>query len=224
MATTERFLPYEAAATLLASYEVPLAPSRLVNSPAEAGAAADRLGFPLAVKVLSPQLSHKSDAGLVRLGLRSAGEVQAVSAELLAGFGSQRFEGLLVQKMVTGGLEMIVGASNDPQFGPVIALGSGGVLVELLDDVVLRLPPLTGQQAADMVRATRSWPLLRGYRGSPPADAPALAQLLVNLSRLAVEQARWLVSLDLNPVMVLPQGQGVMAVDLRMVVRHDDDL
>jgi len=123
-----------------------------------------------------------------------------------------------VSRYVGNTLEMIIGLQTDPQFGPVIALGSGGTLVELLDDVVLRLAPFTSRQATAMIQETRSWPLLQGFRQHPPADITALATLLVNIARLAIDQAGQVVSLDLNPVIVLPQGAQV--VDWR-VIRRD---
>lgn len=217
MASSERMMPYRQAADLLQAYGVPLAAGELVGSPSLAAEAAARLGFPVALKAVAPALTHKSDAGLVRLNLASQAEVQRAGQAMLAAVAGHECEGLLVQQMVTGGVEMIVGVTNDPQFGPVLALGSGGLLVELLDDVVLRLPPLTLAEAAAMVRETRSWPLLRGYRGRSPADVDALARLLVDVGRLAAQARDRVLGLDLNPVMVLPQGQGVQVVDLRVV-------
>ena len=120
--------------------------------------------------------------------------------------------------MLAPGVEMIVGVHEDPQFGPMIALGSGGVLVELLDDVVLRLPPLTMRQAFSMIQETKAWRLLQGFRQYLPADVKALAQLLVNVSHLTVSQDGRICGLDLNPVIVLPEGQGVGVVDLRIEV------
>ena len=214
---TDRLLPYQQAVALLKQYDIPLAPGCLVSAPAEAIAAAESFGLPVALKAISPGLTHKSDAGLVHLNLTTPAEVETAARMLLAA-APHDLEGLLVQRMVSTGIEMMVGLTRDPQFGPVIALGSGGVLVELLDDVVLRLPPITHIQAAGMIQETRSWKLFQGFRGRPPADGAALAQLLIKTSNLAVEQAGRIVSLDLNPVMVLPAGQGVQVVDLRIVV------
>ncbi len=116
-------------------------------------------------------------------------------------------------------VEVILGIHSDLQFGPVIALGAGGVLVELVDDLILRLPPLTRHEAAAMLRQTRVWRLLQGFRNHPPADVMALEQLLVNISRLICEQADRIVTLDLNPVLVLPLGHGVRVADARLVAR-----
>ena len=219
--TESRILPYAQAEQLLRRYEVPLAPAQLVQSPPEAADAARALGFPVALKAISAQATHKSDAGLLRLQLDDAGAVAAAAAELLEasralGLG---LEGLLVQVMAAQAVEMIAGIAWDEQFGPVLALGSGGILVELVDDAVLRLPPLTAAHARRMAAQTRSWPLLQGYRGRPAGDVAALAQLMVNLSHLAQGEAARLLSVDLNPVIVLPEGQGVQVVDVRVAVR-----
>ncbi len=228
-----KMMGYMETAVLLQQYNIPLPSFRLVQTVAEAFAAAESLGFPVALKAVSPDLSHKSDRGLVKLGLDTAVAVEK-AAKALMEIGDWRLaddnlqspisnlpllEGLLVQKMSPPGVEMIVGIHHDPQFGPVAALGSGGVLVELLDDAVLRLPPLTHQQAKGMIAASKSYRLLQGYRHYPPADMPALAELLVNISRLAAAEDGRIASLDLNPVIVLPEGRGVGAVDVRLEIR-----
>ena len=218
MPAHEQMLPYLEAAQILSSYDVPLAEAHLVQSAGEAAAAAEALGFPVALKAISPELTHKSDAGLVRLNLQTAAAVAAAGSEMIA--RTEALEGLLVQRMIAGGVEVIIGIHTDPQFGPVIALGAGGVLVELLEDVSLRLPPLTQREAAAMVRETRVWRLLQGFRDRAPADVVALEQLLVSISNLVGEQGERIVALDLNPVMVLPAGQGVRVVDLRLTGRH----
>ena len=219
-------VPYRQAEALLRRYNVPLAAARLVQSPHDAVAAAAEIGGPVALKAISTQVTHKSDAGLLRLGLDGDEAVAAAARQLLdvassADPDARSLEGLLVQAMAPPAVEMIAGISQDAQFGPVLALGSGGILVELLDDVALRLPPLSLAQARRMITATRSWPLLQGFRGQPPRDVAALAELMVNLSRLAQAESQRLLSLDLNPVMVLPRGKGVQVVDMRLAVRPD---
>jgi len=197
-----------------------MARTRLAQTATEAAQAAETLGFPVALKALSPELTHKSDAGLVRLNLSTAEEVRAAAGVLIQRTAGHLLEGILVQAMVPGSIEIIVGVTTDPQFGPVIAFGPGGTLVELLDDVVLRLPPLTARQAREMLRDASVWRLLQGFRGHPPADVAALTRLLVNTSRLAEEQAGHVISLDLNPVIVLPHGEGVAVVDFRVFVQE----
>lgn len=212
-------LSYAAIQDLLRRYHLPLAPARIAYDPQQAATEAETVGFPVALKAQAPDFSHKSDTGLVRLNLPTPEAVFAAATELLARLGDTPTEGLLVQRMITGGVETIVGISTDPQFGPVLAFGPGGVLVELLDDVALRLPPLTPAQALDMIRATKAGPLLQGFRGQPPADIAALTDLLVNLSHLACEHADTIYSLDFNPVIILPAGQGAHIVDARAFVR-----
>ncbi|MDX1416155.1 MAG: acetate--CoA ligase family protein, partial [Candidatus Promineifilaceae bacterium] len=223
-------MPYLEAVNLLASYGIELPPANLVDTPGAAVEAAEQLGYPVVVKAISPDLSHKSDQGLLRLDLASPESVRLAASELLsarewtatpslASGNEQRpqhLEGLLVQKMLPAGVEMIVGVHNDPQFGLLIALGSGGIWVELLDDLQFRLPPLNQRQAMTLIQETRSWTLLQGFRHFAPADISALAQLLVNVSRLTMSESARIVGLDLNPVIVLPEGQGVGIVDLRL--------
>ena len=225
MNTESLMMSYVEASALLEKYGIELAPARLVNTVTStvlsagvsAAAAADELGYPVALKAISPELTHKSDSGLVLLGLGTAVSVQSAANKLLAETDGVTLDGLLVQKMVPMGVEMIIGVHTDPQFGPVIALGSGGVLVELLADAVLRLPPITMQQAMDMIQQTKAWKLLQGYRHYLPADVDALARLLVQVSQMVVGENGRIASLDLNPVIVLPKGQGVGVVDLRVV-------
>ena len=121
-----------------------------------------------------------------------------------------------MQEMVFGGVELIAGITRDPQFGPLLMVGSGGILVELLEDVALAVPPLTRAQALELMRQTQAWKLLGGFRGRPAGDTAALLELVCNLSRLALEQASQVASLDLNPVIVLPAGRGVKVVDARV--------
>jgi acyl-CoA synthetase (NDP forming) len=153
----------------------------------------------------------------VRLGLAGAGQVRPAAEEMAArvataGYALERF---LVQRMVPGGVELLVGVVNDPSFGPVVALGAGGVAVELLKDVSVRLTPLTDRDAAEMVRSLATFPLLEGYRGAPAADAAALEDLLLRVGALA-EAHPEVAELDLNPVKALPDG--VVVVDARVRV------
>lgn len=217
----ERLLGYQETEALLAGYGIHLAPACLVASPGEAVEAARELGFPVALKLISPEQTHKSDSGLVLLNLKDPAAVSAGVFNLLDKAAGLPVEGILVQVMARPGVETLVGISQDFQFGPVVAFGPGGTLVELLDEVSLRLPPLSAWCAERMVADTRLWKLLQGYRGAPPADIPRLVELLVNVSRLADEHRADLVSLDLNPVIVLPAGQGVVLVDARAVVRRE---
>ncbi len=212
---------YLEATQLLQSYGVELPPFRLVRSAEAAVQAADALGYPVAVKAISAEMSHKSDRGLVKLGLNSADAVHTASRTLLTAVDwttDATLEGLLVQKMASTGVEVIVGLQHDAQFGPIIALGAGGILVELLDDVVLRMPPISHAQAGQMLSESKTQCLLAGYRNHPPSDQLALQQLLVNLSALALDANNRIASIDLNPVIVHPIGQGISIVDVRIAL------
>lgn len=212
-------LDYHRSIRLLESYGVPLVRMRLVASGEAATAVAAEIGFPVALKAISPAFSHKSDSGLVCLGLETEAQVTEAAARLTMRLGEAALEGFLIQEMVFGGVEAIAGIISDPQFGPLVLFGAGGVLTELLEDCALLLPPLNANQAATLILETRFGRLLRGFRHITPADLDALQDLLVRLGHLAVEQGSWLESLDLNPVIVLPAKRGVKVVDFRVFPR-----
>jgi len=194
-----------------------------VQSADAAVGAAQRLGYPVALKVDSPDILHKTEAGVVRLGLRDADEVRKAYGQIMAnasGYApNASIAGVLVQEMVTGGVEVIVGISYDAQLGPMLLFGSGGVMVEVYNDVALRRCPITRSEALDMVAEVKGAKLLRGFRGQPPADTDALADTLVRVSHLAAQLEGQLAELDINPLMVLPAGQGVKAVDALVVLQ-----
>ncbi len=214
-----RLLRYAESEQLLAAYGIRLAPARVVKTALEAAAAAPALNGPVAVKLLSPAHSHKSDAGLLRLGLTEPPAVEAAARDLLARAGGAPVEGILVQRMAPPGVEALVGVEMDAQFGPALACGPGGVLVELLDEVALGLGLLDQREARALIERTRLGRLLAGVRGRPAAHAQALIELLMALSRLAVENEQSahggaLVSLDMNPVIV--HEKGLSLVDVRI--------
>ena len=212
-----RWLAPEEVARLLACYGVPIAEWRLAGSPEEAGAAADELGGPVALKAVAPRLVHKTEAHAVRLHLTGADQVRAAAADMAAAVAAEGYtvDGFLVQRMVGEGVELLVGVVNDASFGPVIACGAGGTAVELLKDVAVRITPLTDLDAAEMVRSLATYPLLDGYRGAARADVAALEDLLLRVSAL-VEAHPTIAELDCNPVKVLPDG--VVVVDARVRV------
>ena len=187
------------------------------TTPADAVATAERLGYPLVAKAISPDVLHKSDIGGVILGLNSAAAV-ATAVDTLVERLQQvqaRLDGILLQRQVAGGLEALVGVTTDPTFGPLVVCGLGGTLVEVLHDVAFRLPPVSDLDAAEMLATLRASRLLDGYRGAPPADRAALMAVILRVSAL-VESIPELRELDLNPVKVLPPGQGAIVVDGRM--------
>lgn len=202
---------------LLRCYGISLVAQRFALTPEEAGEWAERFGGPVALKVVAPGVVHKTEVGGVLLDLRGRLEVERAAREMLARVSSagHRVEGFVVQEMAPPGLEMIVGVASDRHFGPVVACGAGGVLVELLRDVSLRLAPLTRTDASEMVRELRTFPLLQGYRGSPPCDVEALEDLLVRVGALA-DDIPQVVELDLNPVRVYRQGLRVLDARVRV--------
>jgi acetyltransferase len=220
-ATSSGVLPATAAFELLQRYGIPSVASIMTHSPEQAREAAERLGFPVAVKVESSQISHKSDAGGVALSLADATQVREAFARITQQVKTRapeaRIDGILVQSMAGSGVEMILGIKRDPMFGPVVLCGLGGLFVEILNDVVLGIPPLSKAQAREMLARLRGARILEGARGNPPADREALADAIVNLSHLALDLSDRLESLDINPVIV--QSNGVAAVDALIQIR-----
>ena len=180
-------------------------------------AAADRLGYPVVAKICSPDIAHKTEIGGVAVNLKDAQAVRAATDAILARAKAKapdaRIEGVLIAPMVQGGVETIVGVTRDPVLGPVVMFGLGGIFVEVLKDVTFRAAPFDVTEAHRMIREIRGFPLLEGVRGAEPADIDALARLLSDLSRFAAAHRDGVIDIDLNPVRVLPQGQGVIALD-----------
>ena len=202
---------------VLAEYGVPVTQETLATSVEEASAIARGIGYPVAIKVQSPDISHKTEANAVRLGITDDAALRAAYAEVLANArsyrGDARIEGVLVQEMVNGGIEAILGITNDPLFGPAVMFGLGGIFAEVLKDVAFRLAPVTISVAHEMIAEIKGYPVLAGARGKPPADVDALAQAIVNLSALAVDLEGELAELDINPLFVMERGKGVKAAD-----------
>ena len=202
---------------LIAAFGVPTTREERVADADAAVAAAEGIGYPVVLKVDSADILHKTEAGAIRLGLRSRDEVRLAFGEVTENArrhdSSAEIDGAVVQEMVSGGVETIVGLSYDSQLGPVLLFGIGGVMVEVYNDVSLRLCPITRGDALEMVDELRGARLLQGFRGSPAADIDALTDVLVKVSQMAVHLEGRLSELDINPLMVLPEGQGVVAAD-----------
>ena len=202
---------------LIAAWGLPITKEATATTAAEAVTAAESIGYPVALKVDSPDILHKTEAGVIRLGLSNAEQVRVAYNEVMSNAAQAApggaINGVLVQEMVSGGVEVIVGVSYDAQLGPVLLFGTGGVMVEVYNDVALRLCPITRPEAVDMINQVKGSQLLKGFRGSPVADVDALADALVQISHLAVNLEGTLSELDINPLMVLPQGQGIRAAD-----------
>lgn len=207
---------------LLALHGAPVTADRLVATAEEAVAAAAAVGRPVALKVCSPDILHKSDLGGVRLGVEGDGEVaaafEAIVAAARAGAPGAEIRGCVVAPMAAPGTEVIVGTKIDPQFGPVIMFGIGGILVEVLKDVVFRVLPITRGAARKMVTEIRSAPILNGVRGQPPVDHDALVELLLTVGEV-VEAYPEILEMDLNPVIVRPDGLDV--VDVRVILKRN---
>jgi acyl-CoA synthetase (NDP forming) len=204
---------------LLADYGIPGPRERVVADADAAAEAARAIGFPVVLKILSPDIQHKTEIGGVRTDLRDEGAVRSAFAEVMEAAAVHHPQadvpGALVQEMIWGdAVEVIVGVIQDADFGPAVVFGSGGTLVELFQDASLRLPPLSRRDAREMIEETRAARLLDGFRGAPAADSEALIDVLVRLSQLAVDLRREIAALDINPLMVLPDGEGVRAVDV----------
>ena len=207
---------------LLGAYGI-ASPEQAVATDADAAvAAARRIGFPVAVKLVSDAVTHKSEVGGVVLDVADESGVRAaftgIAARLRTAGQARDMQGVAVQAMVRDGIEAIVGVTHDPSFGPMLMFGLGGTQVELLKDVVFRLPPITDLDAAEMVRAPRGFPLLEGYRGGPAADIAALETLLLRVSQLVGDHPE-IVEMDLNPIKALAPGRGCRVVDARVAVR-----
>ena len=202
---------------LLAQYGIPVTAERLVGDVAQAKEAAAEIGYPVVMKVMSPDIAHKSDAGVIRLGVRSDADLAEAFSEILekakAFNPDARIDGVLVQEMAGKGVEVIVGMKRDPVFGPSILFGLGGIFVELLRDISLRLPPLTRDAAREMIDQIRGSRLLGGYRGAEPMDLEAVISVLMQVSCLALDLGGEIRELDINPLIVFPKGRGAKVLD-----------
>lgn len=207
---------------LLKAYGFPVPRFSVARTAADARRVADSIGFPIAMKILSPDVVHKFDVGGVRLGIgdsvEAEGAFQAILDSVARHCPAAKIEGVLIQQMIPKGTEMILGMKRDKQFGPVLMFGLGGIYVEVLKDVTFRLAPVRELGARHMVEAIRGHKILQGFRGQPPADAPALIECVERLSQLTME-LDGIEELDINPLMVYPQGQGARAADARVLLR-----
>jgi acyl-CoA synthetase (NDP forming) len=216
-ADARRVLGNADAMRLLRDFGIPLAEAIAAKDVDEAVLAAQRLGYPIVLKIDSPDIVHKTDVGGVRVGCADADAVRRAFHQIREDVGRRaptaRIDGVLVQQMVAGGTEMILGVKHDPTFGPAVVCGFGGVFVEVMRDVSVRVPPLDVAEALAMISELRGSALLRGARGRPAADVRALADTLVRLATLAEAQRERVRVLDINPLLVLDDGRGVVAVD-----------
>jgi acyl-CoA synthetase (NDP forming) len=205
----------------LAAAGVPVLPEQVVASAAEAAEAARAMGFPVVLKVVSADLPHKTEVGGVVLDLPNAEAVAAAHDAMLARVRDRapaaRIDGVLVSPMRRGGTEMILGAKRDPVFGPVVVVGLGGIFAEILQDVAVRPAPVDEAEALEMLHSLKAFPVLDGARGRPRADLPAAARAIAALSRFAAAHAGQVAEIDINPLLLLPEGQGAVALDALLV-------
>ena len=206
---------------LLNTFALPVPPGGICRDGDAAAKLAAEIGFPVALKIASRTLVHKTEIGGVRLNLSNEAAVKQAFEAIRQRLADEKklgeMEGVLVQPMISGGVEIMVGVTQDPLFGPLIGFGLGGIHVEILKDVCFRVTPITDRDAADMVRSIKGYRLLEGYRGHPPADVAAIEDLLLRVARL-VEEVPQITELDLNPVIALPPGKGCVIVDARIRV------
>jgi acyl-CoA synthetase (NDP forming) len=207
------------AKTVCMEYGIPVTKFELARSEEEAVKFAIAIGFPIVLKIVSQDIIHKSDIGGVIVGLKNAGDIRRGYKQILQNVNKHdpkaRIAGILVQEMAPASTEVIVGATKDPQFGPAIMFGLGGVFVEVLKDVTFRIAPITQDDACEMITEVKAYPLLKGYRNTPPADIDAITKILLNTSRLVTDHVE-IKELDLNPIIVYEKG--AKAVDARIIL------
>jgi len=220
------WLDAESILGLFECYGIRFVTLKIARTPDEAASAAEKIGFPVAVKILSASITQKTEVEGVILDCRSGDEVKKAFARIrenLDGIGkSAEMEGVIVQKMVQGGVEVIVGVTQHPAFGPLVMFGLGGIYVELFQDVIFNIHPLTDIDAHEMIKSVKAYQLLEGWRGSKRADIPAIEELLLRISAMA-ENHPQILEMDLNPGKVLPEGQFYLVVDGRMLVGKEQE-
>jgi acetyl-CoA synthetase (ADP-forming) len=200
-------------------YDIPVTTFKLAKNEAEAVEHATLIGFPIVLKIVSADILHKSDVGGVVVNIKNAKEVRSAYKQIMGNVkkhsASAKIAGMLVQEMAPAGTEVIVGSIKDPQFGPAVMFGLGGIFVEVLKDVTFRVAPLTEDEATEMIGEVRAYPLLKGYRNTPPADIKAITKILLNTSKLVMDHQE-IKELDLNPIMVYEKG--AKTVDARIIL------
>ncbi|MCW4008308.1 MAG: acetate--CoA ligase family protein [Candidatus Bathyarchaeota archaeon] len=207
------------AKTICMEYAIPVTTFKLAKTAEEAINFAEQIGFPVVLKIVSPDIIHKSDAGGVMVNLKTAAEVRSAYGKILENAkrynSTARIVGILVQEMAAPSTEVIVGAVKDPQFGQTLMFGLGGIFVELLKDVTFKVAPITREDAQEMVTKVKAYPLLKGYRNTPPTDIDAIVNILLSTSKLVMDHPE-IKELDLNPILVYEKG--AKTVDARIIL------
>ena len=214
-----KYLLETEAKTVCMEYGIPITKFKLAKNEAETVKFAEEIGYPVVLKIVSPDIIHKSDVGGVIVNLKDAKDVRNAYKQILESIkkhkAGAKIVGVLVQEMAPSSTEVIVGAIKDPQFGPALMFGLGGIFVEVLKDVTFRVAPITVDEAREMITEVKAYPLLKGYRNQPPADIEAIVKILLNTSRLVMEHQE-IKELDLNPIMVYEKG--AKTVDARIIL------
>ena len=220
--TDHKVITEESSKSILKTYGVKVPPYALVTSANEAAKQAKKIGFPLVMKVVSPQIVHKTDVGGVKVGLENVNDVKKTFTDMYGRLSKKKgvdVKGILLEKMVPKGVELIVGIQNDSQFGPIIMVGLGGIMTEVMKDVAFRMLPITTSDAKSMLNELKGAQLLKGFRGSEPIDTNLVAKMLVNIGKLGVENADYIKSIDFNPVIVYPKSHYV--VDAKIILNKE---
>jgi acyl-CoA synthetase (NDP forming) len=209
---------------ILKLYGVPVPDFKVAANEEEAVQFAKEIGYPVVMKIVSPQIIHKSDAGGVKVNIKNDEEARGAFRTIMENAKNYKPDadlwGVIVYKMLPLGKEVIVGMIRDPQFGPAIMFGLGGIFVEVLKDVTFRIIPITERDARKMIKEIKSYPILAGARGEEPADIEAIVQLLLKVSELVDDLRDYIKEMDLNPVFVYNEGEGAVVVDARMIVKE----
>jgi acetyltransferase len=222
----QKEIPEYTARDIIESYGFRIPKSTLAKDAAAAAAAADKTGYPVVMKIASPDILHKSDVGGVKVGLKDAAQVEAAFNEMVkkakAAVPNANILGVLIQEMAVGGKEVILGMTKDPQFGPMLMFGLGGIYVEVLKDVAFRIAPITPREAGEMIDSIKSVALLKGARGEKPADIDSIKEGLLRLSQM-VTDFPMIKELDINPLKVFSAGDkgGSIAIDARISIDLD---
>nr|MDO8082210.1 acetate--CoA ligase family protein [Candidatus Freyarchaeota archaeon] len=207
---------------VIKAYSIPVTKFKVAKSPEEAVKYAEEIKYPVVMKIVSRDVVHKSDAGGVKVNIKNGEEVKKAYGEIeknvKKAVGNYKFEGILVQEFAPEGREVIVGMTKDPQFGPALAFGLGGIFVEVLKDVSFRVAPITRYDAEEMIQEIKGYPILKGVRGQKPVDFEAIISILLNVSKLVMEHPE-INEMDLNPIITYPDG--AKTVDARIILSKE---
>ncbi|MBL7047215.1 MAG: acetate--CoA ligase family protein [Candidatus Marinimicrobia bacterium] len=225
LADKQRSLTEYEGKKLLALYGVPVTKEEIASSEKQAVSIAETIGYPVALKINSPDILHKTEAGGLKLNIKNNEELLVAYNEILSNAckynPNAQLNGILIQEMISGGIEVIIGVNNNPQFGPTVMFGLGGIFVEILKDISMRVAPLSFEDAMEMIKEIKGFKVLTGARGKAKADIQAIADVLVKVSRMALDLEDQIAELDINPLLVMPEGEGVCVADA-LILKLDE--